>query len=115
MFELARAAAKPQRAEAADRAGVRIRHRMRGARQHEAEFRRDHMADALLGIVEIEKPDAVLAAALAHRALELRAIGIGRLVASGLRRDRMILHREGEIGAAHAAAGRSSFSNACGA
>ena len=59
MLELARAAAKRQRAEPADRAGMAVRHRMRRAGQHHAEFGRDDMGDALLRIVEIEHADVV--------------------------------------------------------
>ena len=43
MRELAGAAAESQRADAADRAGVTVGHRMRRARQHDAEFRRHDM------------------------------------------------------------------------
>ena len=42
-----------------------------------------------------------LAAALAHRLEEGRAGWIGVVVAAGLGRDGMILHRERQIGPAH--------------
>ena len=71
--KLGGAAAERERAEAADRAGVAVGHRMRRARQHHAELRRDHVRNALLGIAEVEHPDVVLGAALAHRAEEGRA------------------------------------------
>ena len=99
--ELGGAAAEGQRAEPADRAGVAVGHRMRRARQHHAELRRDHVRDALLGIVEVEHPDAVPAAALAHRPEEGRARRIGVVVAAGLGGDGMVLHREGQVGPPH--------------
>ena len=67
------------------------------------QFRCDDVADALLAIIHIEQPNAVLAAALAHRLDERRASRIGGLVAPGLGGDGVILHGESQIGAAHRA------------
>ncbi len=101
MRELGGAAAERERAEPAHGRGVAVGHRMGRARQHHAELGRDHMRDALLGIAEIEHADAVPAAALAHGAQEGRAIGVAGVGAAGLRRDGVILHREGEVGPPH--------------
>ena len=68
MRHLAGAAAEGERADAADGAGVAVRRRMGRARQHDAEFRRHHVGDALLRIVDVEKFYAVLARAFAHGA-----------------------------------------------
>ena len=105
MLELGGADPEGERAEAADGAGMAVGHGMGRARQHHAELRRDHMGDALLGIAEIEDADAVAAAALAHRPQERRAFGIRGVVAAGLGRDGVVLHREGQIGAPDAAIG----------
>ena len=99
--ELGGAAAEGERAEAADRAGMAVGNGVGRARQHHAELRRDHVGDALLGVVDVEKPDAVAAAALAHRLEKRRARRIGAVVAAGPGGDGVILHREGEIRPAH--------------
>ena len=99
--ELGRAATEGERAEAADGAGVAVGHRVGRARQHHAELRRDHVRDALLGIVDVEKLDAVAAAALAHRLEKGRARRVGGVVAAGLGGDGVVLHREGEVRPAH--------------
>ena len=101
MGELAGAAAEGERAEPADGAGVAVGDRMRRAGQHDAEFRRHHVRNALLGIVDIEQPDAVVAAAFAHRLDKGGARRVGVVVASGPGRYRMILHREGQVGPVH--------------
>jgi hypothetical protein len=101
MRELARATAERKRPESADRAGVAVRHRVGGARQHHAELGRDYVRDALLGVVDVEQPDAVAAAALAHGLEKGRARRIGRVVAAGPGGDGMILHGEGEVRPAH--------------
>ena len=95
------AATEGKRAEAADRAGVAVGDGVGRARQHHAEFRRDHVGNALLGIVDIEKPDAVAAAAFAHRLEKGRTRRIGGVVAAGPGGDGVVLHREGEIRTAH--------------
>ena len=99
--EFAGAAAERQRADAADRAGVTVGHRVRRARQHDAEFRRHDVADALFGIVDIEQPYAVVAAALAHRLDKSGSGWIGAVVAAGFCGHRMILHRKGQVGPVH--------------
>ena len=103
MPEFGRAAAERKRTEPADRTGMTVGDRVRRSRQHEAHFRRDDMADALLAIVDVEQPDAALAATFAHRLDEGGSSGIGVLVAAGLGGDGVILHGEGDIGAAHRA------------
>ena len=103
MPELGGAAAEGERTEPADRAGMAVGNRMRRTRQDDAHFRRDDVADALLAIVDVEQPDAVLAATFAHRLDEGGASGIGGLVAAGLGGDGVILHGKREIGAAHRA------------
>ena len=95
--ELARAATKSEGADSADCAGVAVRHRMGRAGKHDAEFGRHDMRYALLRIVDIEQPDAVLAAAFAHRLDEGGTRWIGRIVATRRRGDRMILYRERQI------------------
>jgi hypothetical protein len=75
------------------------------ARQYHAELGRNDMGDALLGIAEIEDADAVAAAPFAHRPQERRAVGVRGVVAPGLGRDGVVLHREGQIGAPDAAVG----------
>jgi hypothetical protein len=97
------AAAERERAEAADGGGVAVRHRVGGARQHHAELGRDHVRDTLLGIAEVEDADAVLLAARPHGAQEGGAVRIGLVVAARLGGDGVVLHREGEVGAAHRA------------
>ncbi len=99
--KLAGAAAESERAEPADGAGVAVGHRVRRARQYDAELRRHHVRNALLGIVDIEQPDAVIAAALAHRLDERGARGVGIVVAAGPGRHGVILHREGQVGPVH--------------
>ena len=101
MRELRRAAAERQRADAADRAGVTVGHRVRRARQHHAELRRDDVRNALLGIVKIEHLDVVLGAALAHRLEKRRARRIGVVVAARLGRNGVIQRRERQIGPPH--------------
>ena len=113
--ELGGAAAEGERAEPADRAGMAVGHRVGRARQHHAELRRHHVRDALLRIVDVEQPDAVLAAAFAHRPQERRARRIGVVVAAGLGGDGVVLHREGQIGPAHRPALLLQRSKACGA
>ncbi len=99
--ELGRAAAERERAEAADRRGVAVGHRVRRARQHHAELGRNDVRDALLRIVDVEHPDAVPAAALAHRAQERRAGRIGIVVAAGFCGDGVVLHRKSQVRPAH--------------
>ena len=101
MLELGGADREGERAETADGAGMAVGHGMGRARQHHAELGRDHVGDALLGIAEIEDADAVAPAALAHRAQERRAFGIRGVVAAGLGRDGVVLHREGQVGPPH--------------
>ena len=98
MRHLAGAAAEGESADAADRAGMAVRHRMRRARQHDAELRRHHVGNALLRIVDVEKSYAVLARALAHRPQERRAGRIGVVIAAGLGGDGVVLHGESQIG-----------------
>ena len=71
--ELARSAAEGERAEASHRAGVAVGDRVGRARQHHAQFRRDHVRNTLLRVVDVEKPDAVAPAAVAHRLEKGRA------------------------------------------
>ena len=85
-------------------AGVAVGYCVGCARQNHAELRRDHVTDALLGIAEVEEPNAVAPAALAHGSQEGSPGRIGVVVAAGLGRDRVVLHRESEIGAPHRAA-----------
>jgi hypothetical protein len=101
MRKLTGAAAESQRADAADRAGVTIGHRVRRARQHNAEFRRHDVRNALFGIVDVEQPDAVLAATIAHRPNEGGSRWVGGVVAAGFCGNGMILHRESQIGPVH--------------
>ncbi len=101
VLELGGAAPEGEHAEAADRAGVAVRHRVGGARQHHAELGRHHVRDALLRIAEIEQPDAMARAAGPGRAQERRAFRIGGVVAAGLARDGVVLRRKGEIGPPH--------------
>jgi hypothetical protein len=101
MRELAGAAAEGERAEPAHGAGVAVGHRVGRARQHHAELGRDHVRDALLGIVDVEQADAVAAAAFAHRLEKGRARRIGGVVATWPGGDGVILHGEGEVGPAH--------------
>ena len=99
--ELARSAPEGERANPADGAGMAVGHGMGRAGQHHAELGRDHMRDPLLGIGDVEQPDAMAAAAFAHRLEERRARGIGVVVAAGQGRNRMVLHGEGEVRPAH--------------
>ena len=101
MREFARAASERQRADAADGAGMTVGDGMRCTRQDDTEFRRHDMGDTLIGIADIEQPDTAVAAAVAHRPDERRAGRIGVVAAARLGRNRMILHREGEIGPMH--------------
>ena len=55
------------------------------------------MADALLGIADVEHADAETACELADLLVELAALA----VAAGLDRDRVVLARPGEVGAVH--------------
>src|SRR5262249_50299448 len=73
MGKFAGAAAERERANAADRAGVTVGYRVRRAGQHDAEFRRDDMRNALLWVADIEQPDAIALAAIAHRLDESRS------------------------------------------
>ena len=84
-----------------DRARVTVRHRVRRAGQHDAELGPDDMGDALLRVVNVEQPDAIGAAALAHCLDESGSRRVGLVVAAGIGRYRMILHRKGQVGAAH--------------
>jgi hypothetical protein len=97
-------ATESKRTEPAYRAGMTVRHGMGCAGQHHAELRRDHVTDALLGVADVEQPNAVAAAALAHGAQKGSTRRIGVVVAAGLGRDRVVLHREREIGTPHRAA-----------
>ena len=101
MRKLGRAAAERQCSHAADGAGVTVRHRMRRARQHHAELRRDDVRNALLRIVQIENLDPVPGAALAHRLEKGRARRIGVVVAARLGGDGMVHRRERQIGPPH--------------
>ncbi len=101
--KLTGAAAESERTEPADRAGVTVRDRVGCARQHNAELRRHDMGNALFRIVDIKEPYAVLAAAFAHRLDKSASRWIGVIVATGFRRHRMILHREGQVGPVHLA------------
>ena len=101
MRKLAGAAAEGQRADAADRAGMTVGHRVRRARQHDAEFRRHDVRNALFGIADVEQPDAVVAATLAHRLDEGGSRRIGGVVAAGFCRHRVILHRKRQVGPVH--------------
>src|SRR5215469_5568505 len=101
MRELAGAAAERERTDAADRAGVTVRHRVGGAGQHDAELGRNNVGYALFRIVDVEQPDAVAAAALAHRLDEGGSGRVGVVVATRFGCHRMILHRKGEVGAAY--------------
>ena len=65
--KLARAATEGERAEPAHGAGMAVGNRVGGAGQHDADLGRHHVANALLRIVDIEQPDAVAAAPVAHR------------------------------------------------
>ena len=96
-----RAAAEGERAEAADGAGMAVGNGVGRARQHHAELRRDDVGDALLRVIDVEKPDGVAAAALAHRLEKRRARWVGAVVAARLGGDGVILHREGEVRPAH--------------
>ena len=60
------------------------------------------MRNTLLRVVDVEKPDAVAPAAVAHRLEKGRARGIGSVVAAGLSGDGVVLHGEGQIRPAHA-------------
>ena len=101
MGKLASAAAERECADAADGTSMTVGDRMRGAGQHDAELGRNDMGNALLGIFEIEQPNAVGPATLAHRPDESGSRRVGLVVAAGLGRHRMILHRESQVGAAH--------------
>jgi len=101
--ELARAASEGERAEATHGAGVAVRDGMGCARQHHSELGSNDMRDALLGVVDVEQPDAVAAAALAHRLDECGPRRVGVLVAARPGRDGVVLHGEREIGTPHAA------------
>ncbi len=115
MRELGCSAAERQCSDASDGARVQIRHRMRRARQHHAELRRDHVRNALLGVVKIENFDLISGAALAHRLDKRRARRIGVVVAAGLGRNGMI-HRENvRSGRRTGRCCFSSASKACGA
>src|SRR5215467_2339231 len=91
-----------KRAEASHGAGVAVGNRVRRARQHHAQLRRDHVRNALLRVVDVEKPDAVAPAAFAHRLEKGRARRVGGVVAAGLGGDGVVLHGEGQIRPAHA-------------
>jgi hypothetical protein len=99
--ELGRAAAEGERSEAADGAGMAVGNGVGCARQHHAKLRRNDMGDALLRVIDVEKPDGVTVAALAHRLEKRRARWVGAVVAARLGGDGVILHREGEVGSAH--------------
>jgi len=76
---------------------------MGGAGQHQAEFRRHHMGDALVGVAEVENSDAVAAAAFAHGAQERRAVRIGLVGTARPGRHRVVLARECEVRPPHGA------------
>ena len=105
VFQLRGAAAERQRAEAPDRAGVAVRHRMSCARQHHAELRRHHMGDAVVGIAEVEHADAMPPAAVAGGAQESGAVRIGVVGAIGLGGHHVIECRECQVRPPHAATG----------
>ena len=105
VLELGGADPEGERTEAADGAGMAVGNRVGRARQDHAELGRDDVGDALLGIAEIEDADAVAAASFAHRPQEWGAVGVRGVVAAGLGRDGVVLHREGQIGTSNAAVG----------
>jgi hypothetical protein len=106
VFEFARAAGERDRAERADRARVAVGAGVRGARQHDAEFGRDDVADALLGIAHVEEMEAVALRRRAHRLRERRRVRIGRLGAARHGRERVIEHAERQVGTTQRAPGR---------
>jgi hypothetical protein len=101
VLQLAGAAAERKRAEPSDGRRMAVRYRVRRARQHHPEFGRDHVADALLGVAEVEQPDAMPAAALAHGTEERRTVGVAQVVAAREGRNPVILHRDGQVRPPH--------------
>ena len=93
--KFAGAAAEGQRTDASDRTGMTVRHCMRRARQHNPEFGRHHMRNALFGVVDIEQADIVVAAAFPHCLDEGGVRRIGIVVAARLGGDSVVLHRKG--------------------
>ena len=88
---------------AADRAGMAVGNRVRRARQDDAEFRRHHVRDALLGIADVEQSDAVRR--VPSRIALMNAAPDGLLSSSrpGFGGDGVVLHRESQVRPVHLA------------
>ena len=105
VLHFARPDAECERAHRAVRGGVAIAADDRVAGLRDAELRPDHVDDALIAALHVEKIDAVLLA-IARERFELRdRVRIDERQRAIFRRDRMIHHREGQFGLAHFAAG----------
>ena len=97
--------AERDRAERAVRAGVAVAADDRHAGLGQAELRADHVHDALLDVAERVQADAELLGVATQR-LDLGAgDGVGDRLVPVERGDVVVLGGEGEVGAAHGAAG----------
>ncbi len=104
VFDFAGADAEGERAHGAVRRGVAVAADNRAARLGDAEFRADDVHDALIAAAHVEQVDAKFLA-IARQRVELRGgVGIGHGDVAVFRRDGVVHHREGQIGAAHFAA-----------
>ena len=105
MLDFARANAECERAHRAVRRSVAIAADDGVARLRDSKLGSDHMHDALIAALHVEKIDAVLLAVTRER-FELRdGVGIKHRKRAIFRRDRVVHHREGQLGLAHFAAG----------
>ena len=95
VLDFGSADAPGERAEGAERGRMAVAADERAARERQAELRGDDVHDALARIADIEQADAVVGAVLAQEADELGACREARVVAPGLRRQDVVLRREG--------------------
>ena len=105
VLHLAGADAPGVGAEGADSTRMTVPAHERRAGQRDPELGRDHVHDALPGVVDIEKLNAVGARVGAQRAYQFRAARHGRIAAAGLGRDEMVLCGEGELRIAYGTPG----------
>jgi hypothetical protein len=92
-------------AQRADRAAVAVAARQGQARQHDAEFGRDHVHDALGRVVDVEMPDAVRGRRFAQRADQFGTAGHACVAAAFLGRHDVVDGGECQVGIAHRTAG----------
>ena len=82
--------AERKRAEGAMGRGVAVAANDQQARQRQAQFRADHMHDALAAVVEPEQGDVLIGGILVQLADHARDFGIGNRLAAAARRHIMI-------------------------